>query len=289
MLAPVLSGEARVTMFGLCDQPMNRLHSGAWLLSALALLSCNTLWSATGDPEDFRIELTGSAWIVNSSGQLFIEGSPFDLRNELHVEQNQPTFYGKLVVKPGRRHRIVVEGTPFRLSGFASMQQTGTYRGQQYTVNGSLKSSAELDYAFAGYQYDVWSKPIGHLGFSVGGAYLDGSGTVQATAAPPLSGSANFTLSTSERVGLPLAGAEFRIFPIPHHSLIEVNGEVRGMAFGDYGHFIEGGGNVGINLGHFAIEAGYRAVNADIHNTSQVRSGIFAHLHGPIYSVVFRY
>lgn len=259
-------------------------------MCALAFISCNTLWGTNGDPEEFKIELTGSAWTVNSSGQLIIEGSSFDLKNELLVEQNQLTFYGKLVVKPGRRHRIVVEGTPFRLSGFASTQQSGTYRGQQYTVNGSLKSSAELDYVFAGYQYDAWSKPMGHLGFSVGGAYLDASGTVQATAvSSSLLGDANFSLSKSERVGLPLAGAEFRIFPIPHHSLIEVNGEVRGMAFGDYGHFIEGGGNAGINLGHFAIEAGYRAVNADIHNTSQVRSGIFAHLHGPIYSLVFRY
>jgi hypothetical protein len=255
----------------------------------VALISSSTLWGANGDPEDFKIELTGSGWTVNSSGQLFIQGDSFDLKNELHVEQNQPTFYGKLVIKPGRKHRIVVEGTPFRLSGFASTQQSGTYRGQQYTVNGSLKSSAELDYVFAGYQYDVWSRPMGHLGFSVGGAYLDASGAVQATVAPSSLGSANVTLSTSERLGLPLAGAEFRIFPIPHHSLIELNGEVRGMAFGDYGHFIEGGGNAGINLGHFAIEAGYRAVNADIHNTSQVRSGVFAHLHGPIYSVVFRY
>ncbi|HEY1213876.1 MAG TPA: hypothetical protein VGE93_09630 [Bryobacteraceae bacterium] len=265
-----------------------RYLGGAKLVCAIALISCNTTWGANGDPENFKVELTGSAWMVNSSGQLFIEGSSFDFKNELHVEQNQPTFYGKLVVKPGRKHRIVMEGTPFRLSGFASMQQSGTYRGQQYTVNGSLKSSAELDYAFAGYQYDVWSKPMGHLGFSVGGAYLDASGTVQATSVSLL-GSANFTLSKSETIGLPLAGMEFRIFPVPHHSLIEVNGEVRGMAFGDYGHFIEGGGNAGINLGHFAIEAGYRAVNADIHNTSQVRSGIFAHLHGPIYSIVFRY
>lgn len=261
------------------------------MVCAIALISCNTTWGANGDPENFKVELTGSAWMVNSSGQLFIEGSSFDFKNELHVEQNQPTFYGKLVVKPGRKHRIVMEGTPFRLSGFASMQQSGTYRGQQYTVNGSLKSSAELNYAFAGYQYDVWSKPMGHLGFSVGGAYLDASGTVQATAISTsfLLGGANFTLRKTETIGLPLAGMEFRIFPVPHHSLIEVNGEVRGMAFGDYGHFIEGGGNAGINLGHFAIEAGYRAVNADIHNTSQVRSGIFAHLHGPIYSIVFRY
>ena len=246
------------------------------------MISCARLLASDGDPENFRIELTGSAWTVNPSGQLQIRGTSFDLRRELGVEQNRPTFYGKLVIKPGRRHRIVVEGTPFRLSGDNVVNEMVLFRGRQFNVQQTLRSTADLDYLFAGYQYDVISRPMGHLGFSVGGAYLSASGTVRAVETGVVS-------STSQKVGLPLAGAEFRIFPIPHHSIIEVNGEVRGMAFGDYGHYLEGAGNGGVNLGHFAVEAGYRAVNADIHNTNNTPSGIFAHLHGPIYSLVFRY
>lgn len=267
------------------------------LLCAWSIFSCGTLSAANGDPEDFKIEVTGAAWIVNASGQLLIDGTSFDLVHDLAVGQNQPTFYGKLVVKPGRRHRIVVEGTPFRLSGNGVVDRTVAFRGRQYTVNAAETSSADLNYLFAGYQYDVISRPMGHLGFSVGGAYLGASGRVQETATTTTLGEffsrtvagPSITLSKSETVGLPLAGAEFRIFPIPHHPIFEINGEARGMGFGSYGHYVEGAGNGGINLGHFAIEAGYRAVVADIHNTSRTPSGIFAHLHGPIYSVVFRY
>ncbi len=260
----------------------------ALLLCALSVFWCGTLLAADDDPENFKIEVTGAAWTVNASGQLLIDGTSFDLVHELAVGQNQPTFYGKLVVKPGRRHRIVVEGTPFRLSGYNSVDQTFLFRGRQYPVNATVSSSAELNYLFAGYQYDVISRPMGHLGFSVGGAYLSAAGRVQANTNSLLGGVSD-TYSKTETVGLPLTGVEFRVFPIPHHPIIEINGEARGMGFGSYGHYVEGGGNGGINLGHFAIEAGYRAVVADIHSTSQTPSGIFAHLHGPIYSVVFRY
>lgn len=270
--------------------------SSALLLCAFSIFSCGTSLAANTGPEDFKIEVTGAAWTVNASGQLLIDGTSFDLVHQLAVGQNHPTFYGKLVIKPGRRHRIVVEGTPFRLSGYNVVDQTFFFRGRQYPVNATLQSSADLNYLFAGYQYDVISRPMGHLGFSVGGAYLGATGTVNATDRSltsfllgTVSTPVSTTLTKKETVGVPLAGVEFRIFPIPHHPILEVNGEARGMGFGSYGHYVEGAGNAGINLGHFAIEAGYRTVVADIHSTSQTPSGIFAHLHGPIYSVVFRY
>lgn len=258
------------------------------LLCIFSIGLCRPSLAADGDPEDFKIELTGSAWIVNASGQLQITGTSFDLVRDLAVEQGNPTFYGKLIIKPGRRHRIVIEGTPFRLSGNNAINQAMTFKGRQYFVNATVKSAADLNYAFAGYQYDVISSTMGHLGFSVGGAYLGASGKVE-TRANMLSGAVPTTLSKTESVGVPLAGAEFRIFPIPRRPILEINGGLRGMGFGSYGHYVQGEGSAGINLGHVAIEAGYRAVVADVHNTSQTPSGIFAHLHGPIYSVVFRY
>lgn len=260
----------------------------AALLCVFSIGFCRASLAAEGDPEDFRIEFTGSAWMVNASGQLQITGTPFDLARDLAVEQGDPTFYGKLIVKPGRRHRIVIEGTPFHLSGHNAVDQTMTFKGRQYFVNATTNSAADLNYAFAGYQYDIVSNPMGHLGFSVGGAYLGAAGKVEITA-DTLPGAVPTTLSKTESVGVPLAGTEFRIFPIPHHPIIEINGGVRGMGFGSYGHYVQGEGSGGINLGHVAIEAGYRAVVAEIHNTSQTPSGIFAHLHGAIYSVVFRY
>jgi hypothetical protein len=69
------------------------------------------------DVETFRIELTGSAWLVNSGGSIQSGVEPIDLQADLGLEQSKPTFFGSLVLKPTARNRLVVEGAPYRLSG----------------------------------------------------------------------------------------------------------------------------------------------------------------------------
>jgi hypothetical protein len=233
------------------------------------------------DPEHFKIEVTAGGWLVNSGGQIQANGAPIDLVNDLGVRQNKGTFYGQLVFKPGRKHRIVVEGTPFRLNGLNTVNRSIEYRGQTFNVSETVRSSATLDYLFAGYQYDVLSSPKGHLGFSVGGAYLSATGNLSA---------AQQTASKSQTIGLPLAGVDFRFFPIPHHKTFDIEGGIRGMAFGDYGYYAEATGSGGLNLGPFAVLAGYRAVNTSIYvNNSSGPSGLTARLKGPIFSGVFRW
>ncbi len=235
------------------------------------------------DPESFRIEVTAGGWLINSGGQIQANGSPIDLVNDLGVSQGKGTFYGQLVFKPGRKHRIVVEGTPFQLNGLKTVNRTIDYRGRTFTVSQTVQSTATLDYVFAGYQYDVLSGPKGHLGFSVGGAYLNAAGTLTAV-------QTSVSSSRSQTVGLPLAGVDFRFFPIPHHKIFDVEGGIRGMAFGDYGYYAEATGNGGFNIGPFAILAGYRGVNTSIYvNNSSGPSGLTARLKGPIFSGVFRW
>jgi hypothetical protein len=69
------------------------------------------------DPENSTLETTGSYWSVNSSGSIRANGTPVDLKSDLGVNQSQPTFTGRLVAKLHRRQKLVVEGTPFRLTG----------------------------------------------------------------------------------------------------------------------------------------------------------------------------
>jgi hypothetical protein len=234
------------------------------------------------NPEDFRIEVTGSAWIVDSAGHIQANGSPIDLVSDLGAKQQQPTFYGQFVFKPGRKHRVVFEGTPFRIQGYNVVDRSITYRGQTFNVSETLQSSSDLNYFFAGYQYDVLSGPMGHLGFSVGGAYLSATGTIQALETAT-------GATKSETVGLPLAGSEFRMFPIRRHRILELDGGLRGMAFGDYGHYVEAAGNGGVGLGPITFQAGYRAVNLDLHVSSNGGSGVRARLKGPIFSMLWRW
>jgi hypothetical protein len=249
---------------------------------ALAFLVCAPLLAASSaeGPENFRIEITGSAWLINSSGAIQANGSPIDLVTDLGAEQRKATFCGRFVFKPGRRHRIVVEGSPISITGLNTVQRTVVYRGQTFNVNETLDSSADLNYLFAGYQYDVLTGRLGHLGFSAGGAYLGATGTINAV-------QASTTATRSETIGVPLAGADFRVFPIPGHKIIEVEGGLRGMGAGSYGHFVEGSASGGVRLGPVAILAGYRELLADFHQSSNGGSGVNLRLKGPIFSALW--
>jgi hypothetical protein len=234
------------------------------------------------DPENFHVEVSASAWILHSSGHIQSGSLPIDLRTDLGVEQNTPTFFGKLVVKPARRHRIVLEGTPFDLSGRQAVTRSITYRGRTFNVSDTVVLSARLDYLYAGYQYDVVSRPSGHLGFEIGGAYLNGTGTLRGL-------ESGMTATQKQTIGLPLVGAEFRVSPLPGFRVLELNGEAKGMTLGDYGHYMQGAANLGIRLRAFTFEGGYRIVDADVHDTTVNRSGVAPFFRGPVAGIVFRY
>lgn len=231
-----------------------------------------------GDPENFRIEITGSAWVVDSSGTIRSGGTPVDLVTDLGAEQQQPAFFGTLAFKPTRRQEIVVEGMPLSVQGKNTVRRSVMYHGQTFFVNQTLQSSASLTYLFAGYQYDILSGRAGDLGLSAGGAYVNATGTIHAV-------EAGTAATKSETLSLPLAGIAFRLFPIPGHRWIEVEGGMRGMAFGGYGSYVQAEASGGLGFGPIAFLAGYREVRADLHGTGAAASGVNLHLKGPIFSM----
>jgi hypothetical protein len=187
------------------------------------LSSAQSIFSGRENPENFRIEVMGSSWIVHPGGQIQANGTPADFVNDLNLEQNNSTFFGQLVFKPGRRHRIIAEGTPFQINGLNTIDRPIVYRGRTFNVNETIASKASLDYLFAGYQYDVLTGPKGHLGFNVGAAYLDATGTLAAQATSALA-SASTMATENQKLAFSLAGVDFRVFPIPGRSIVEIEG-----------------------------------------------------------------
>jgi hypothetical protein len=186
------------------------------LLGGITLLfpglgSAQSIFSGRENPESFRIEVMGSGWMVHPGGQIQANGTPADFVNDLDVVQNNSTFFGQLVFKPGRRHRIFAEGTPFQINGLNTIDRPIVYRGRMFNVNETVASKATLDYLFAGYQYDVVTGPQGHLGFNVGAAYFEATGTLAAQATSDLA-STSTTATKNQRLALPLAGVDFRVF-----------------------------------------------------------------------------
>jgi len=233
-------------------------------------------------PEDFRFEITGSAWLTGPTGKIRADGTPIDFVSDLAAGSKQPRFYGGLVFKPGRKHRLILEGTPLSFSGRNTIDRSIVFLNHTYSVSQNVVTNANMNYAFGGYQYDPIVGAYGHVGLQVGVACFNVQGTLHGI-------ESGLSETKSAQTPIPLVGTEFRVFPIPHHKLIEVQGMLRGLPAGDYGYFLEGGGSGGLRLGPISVLAGYREMFANVHQDNALRNGVAVHLKGPIFSVQWQW
>jgi hypothetical protein len=230
-------------------------------------------------PDGGKLDLTLSYWPVHSSGSIRASGANVDLRSDLGVAQNTPTFAGSLDLRFGRS-RIRAEGTPIRLTGDRSLQRTIVYHGRTFDISDRVTSSADVDYFYGGYEFDILSRPGGHLGIEAGGAYFSAGGTIT-------SQTTGVTASRSETVGMPLVGIAFRAFPVHGRFDVEVNGEIKGMQFGGFGHYVQTTANIGVGRGYVLVEAGYRFIDADVHQTNGANA-VTPQFRGPVVSLLLR-
>ena len=229
-------------------------------------------------PETFRIELTGSAWLNGPTGTIQAEGTPINFVTDLAAGAQDPRFYGRLIFKPARKHRLIVEGSPLSFSGLNTISRSIVFLNKTYTINQTVSTAANVNYAFAGYQYDPLTGSYGHLGLQTGVAYLGVQGTL-------VGHQSGLSETKSYDAPVPLVGTEFRIFPIPHHRTLEVEGMLRGIAAGGYGYFVEGGASGGVRIGPIGVLAGYREMFADVRQNKTIADGVALHLKGPIFSL----
>jgi hypothetical protein len=236
---------------------------------------------AQDGPESFRVELTASAWLVNPSGTIQSGITPIDLERDLQLEREQPHFFGKLVVKPGRRHRLMVEGIPYRLNGAATISRQIVFAGRTYNIQDFVTSTADISYVAGAYQFDFVSRARGHLGVLAGVGYVDASGVLA-------SRDFGFRGAEHQAFAFPQVGAEGRAFLLPHRNLLELDGELKGMALGSYGHYLQFAVHGGVNISRrLTIQAGYMVSDADIHRKDRSR-GFQPLFRGPVFGIQLR-
>jgi hypothetical protein len=246
-----------------------------------AVLLLTPLLRAHEGIERFRVELTASAWLVNPSGTIQSGIVPVDLQRDLQLENWTTHFFGKLVVKPARRHRLMVEGIPYRLNGAATISREIVFAGRTYNIQDFVTSTADINYIAGAYQYDVVSRDRGHFGILAGVGYVDATGALT---------SRNFGFSGTEHQSFPFpqAGAEGRALLLPHRHLLEIDGELKGMPLGRYGHYLQFAMHGGVNVGrHLTFQAGYMFADADVHRQDQTR-GFQPTFRGPVFGVQLR-
>lgn len=240
-----------------------------------------TAAAQSGDLENFHAEVTASAMRTEVEGTLQSGVLPVALHGDLNLADRWQ-FFGKLVFKPGRRHRINVEGSPYTFSGRNTLARTITFNGRTYSFQEPIASNADLAYFFAGYQFDIVAVRQGHLGLEAGGAYVHATGTIRGV-------TSGLTGTREQRIGIPLAGAEFRVFIVPGSHLLNVNGEAKGMSLGGYGSYFQGNFNVGAGVRWVTVQAGYQYLNADVHENRSVNPvGVNPVIRGPVFSIQLR-
>lgn len=243
------------------------------------VLATAMAWVADGQE---RVELTASAWRVDATGTIQSGIVPVDLGADLALS-DRFAFTGRLIVFPSARHGIVAEGNRLTLEGDNDLARTIVYAGRTYNVRERIQSAAELTTIYGGYQYSVISGARGRVALGAGAAYVAASGSI-------LGVSSGVQASREHQIGLPLASVAARAFLVPGSNVVEIAGDLKGMAFGGYGRYVEGGVHGGVNFGPLGVRVGYRIIDADLHEDAIGSGvGVAPRLQGPSFSLVFRY
>jgi hypothetical protein len=225
--------------------------------------------------------LKAGLWYARAEGAVQSGVFPVDLRSDLALH-NRWQFLGTLVYKPTPRNRIIVEGGPFRFAGSNLLSRTISYGGRTYLFEETVSSEAELTYFYAGYQRDLVARERGHFGVRGGGAYLDASGRIS-------SESTSVSAARSYRIGVPLAGVDGRVYLAPRR--LDIDGNLSGMKLGGYGHYVQGEISLGVSFGVMTLRAGYRMLNADVHENRPAdvsRAGVSPQFTGPMFTIAVR-
>lgn len=255
------------------------------VLGSLLFLSSHLLSAAAGGaegPEDYRIELSANLWRMNTNGTFHYDGSPVNLITDLGVAQRDRIYDGRLTFKFKRKLRFVLEGMPLSIQGLNTVNRNVTYFGQQYSVSETLKSSAQINYIYAGLHRDWYSGRMGRFGSSIGAAYLGLAGNVDAQ-------QSGVEKKGSTPFGLPFVGVDFRLYPIPNRRWIALEGAVRGLPAGAYGHWLEGSGGVGTWVGPIGVQLGYREMLINFHQTGADPNGLNLRFYGPMATVYWNW
>lgn len=231
------------------------------------------------DYEDHLLEFTLTYWPFKPSGRLRTEFIPADLNDDLGVEgwKSHPAF--RLVVQPKRRHKIVLEGIPYRLNGGNTLERPILFAGRSFLVTDEVETRIKLNYAYAGYQYDFVSRPGGHAGLNFGAAYLEANARLRSV-------TRGIDETSHTRLVAPLLGLESRVYL--SGSVLSISGELKGMHFGNYGHYLHSAVGLGISPAEFVtLQLGISMLDTDFHDKHDAK-GVNATFVGPTVSVQVR-
>jgi hypothetical protein len=238
------------------------------LLFGLWPLKCAAADSS--DPEDYHFKFNAHWWIARPTGSVQGDTGPIDFQKDFNFG-NYNTFYGFLEWKPRRKHHILCYIAPNRSSSDHVLGRQIEFHEQTFFVNEKIHAELQSFLFSPGYEYDILSRPRGHLGIDFLVNLFDWKASISTQGGVVLpDGTVTSARSASKTAFLPLptGGPTFRYYLVP--SRLYVDGALSGMYFFGYGNFISANGFLGYSLGHhLSVRGGYLlGSRADIHGSA---------------------
>lgn len=197
------------------------LVAGGLLAVSPALVAAQTTTSSTPPGENYRVEISGGLWRPAPHGtvaseQFGIAGSQIDFVSDLDFTTIN-FGDGRLVLRPGRKHKLRVQYTPVSYSTEATLDRDIVFNGILYPVNVPVNSTFDWKVWRFGYEFDFIYTDRGYLGLLLEGRYTQ----MGASLTSPVSAE-----STKARAPLPAIGAVARVYPLP---ILSITAEVSGL------------------------------------------------------------
>jgi hypothetical protein len=213
------------------------------------------------DLDAYKLRLDGFWFYSQPSGSFHGNTSQgnFDLQKDAQFNSYN-TGYGKIDWKFTHKNHLYFGALPINQSKQVVLDRTVVFQGQ--TFNAGLTASGRLEnYLFTpGYQYDFFRRKQWHLGVAAQLDLFYIKGTLQAAA--QVSNGTSFAGAVSSstlRAPLPVAGPEFRVYPIHNSNRLFIAGNVLGMYFFGYGNFVSSVGIIGVSANkHLNFQGGYQ-------------------------------
>lgn len=250
--------------------PVLRFLAGGLLVLLVGLTPLRCRAADDNDPEDYKFKFDVHWWIARPSGSISGDNGEIDLQKDLHFSDYN-TFYGLLEWKPRRKHHIFFYLAPNRSSSDHTLNRQIEFHGQTFFVNEKVHAEMQSFLFSPGYEYDILSRPRGHLGIDFLVNLFDWKASISTQGGIVLpDGTVTTARSASKSALLPLptGGPSFRYYLVP--SRLYVDGTISGMYFFGYGNFISTSGFLGYSIGHhLSVRGGYLlGSRAEIHGSA---------------------
>jgi hypothetical protein len=210
--------------------------------------------------EKYHIELSGNVWnptpdFTFQSEGLGIAGTVIDVDNDLGLE-NKPLYEGRLVLRPTKKAKFRVHAVPMVYTGDKVVNKELIFNGIKYTINTRVQTDFKWTaYRFT-YEYDVFYRSRGYVGFMLEAKYADTKLTLDSAAASEF---------VKARAPIPAGGLVARVYPL---KFVSITGEItyfrlpksvdENASFNQTDYDVYGTVNIGNNFG---IQAGFRSID----------------------------